>query len=230
MARGPREPLLPLFPLADVVHFPHTDLKLRVAEPASRRLVRDVFAKQEDARWIGIVLLKPGAAADPAGLPEVFSGGTAGLLLDAEQLPDGCCNIMLHGEFRFRLRREVTAQPYREALVEAVEEPWLNEHDAGIVAVRGAILELLHWLAAELGGRSVWGAGELGELDRRCRFEELVNRIAVDLDVPALRKQQLLQEALPERALSLVSILRNRQKVVEELRPYRHLAANHHLN
>jgi Lon protease-like protein len=224
---------MPLFPLADVVHFPHTDLRLHVAEAAARRLIRDVIAKHEDARWIGIVLIKPGAAGAAGGMagrPEVFAGGTAGLLLDAEQLPDGCSNIILHGEFRFRMRREVTDQPYREALVEPVEEPWLDERDAGIVAVRGAILDLLRWLAAELRGNCVFGAGEIAELDRRCRFEELVNRVAADLDVPALRKQQLLQEALPERALSLLSILRNRQKVVEQLRPFRHLAGNHLLN
>jgi Lon protease-like protein len=221
---------MPLFPLAGVVHFPRTELKLHVVEPSYRRMVRDVIEQADEARWIGIVLLKPGPTLDAAGLPEVFPGGTAGRLLDAELLPDGCSNILLHGEFRFQLRREVADQPYRQAVVEPVEEPWLNEHDAGIVAVRSGILELLRGLAAELGERFPFGEDALDELTERCAFEELVNRIAADLDVPPLRKQALLQEALPDRGLSVLSILRSRQLVIDRLRPFRHLAANNQLN
>ena len=233
MANGPHSPRLPLFPLADVVHFPRTELKLHVAEPSCRRLVRDVIEQDEDARWIGIVLLKPGPTLDATGRPEVFPGGTAGRLLDAELLPDGCANILLHGEFRFRLCREVAAEPYRQALVEPVEEPWLNERDAGIVTVRSGIMALLRGLATELGDRfpfSTDQVAELADLAGRSAFEELVNRIAADLDVPPVRKQQLLQEALPDRGLSVLSILRSRQLVIDRLRPFRHLAANSQLN
>jgi uncharacterized protein len=233
MATEPHSPRLPLFPLADVVHFPRTELKLHVAEPACRRLVRDVIEQDENARWIGIVLLKPGPTLDAGGRPQVFPGGTAGRLLDAELLPDGRSNILLHGEFRFRLCREVADQPYRQALVEPVEEPWLNERDAGIVTVRSGIMALLRDLAAELGDGFPFSAEQVAELDElggRCAFEELVNRIAADLDVPPVRKQVLLQEALPDRGLSVLSILRSRQLVIDRLRPFRHLAANNQLN
>jgi Lon protease-like protein len=230
MAIGPDKPRLPLFPLPDVVHFPRTELKLHVVDPSCRRLVRDVIEQDEDARWIGIVLLKPGPTLDAAGLPEVFPGGTAGRLLDAELLPDGCSNILLHGDFRFRLQREVADQPYRQALVEPVEEPWLNERDAGIVAVRSGILTLLRGLAAELGEHFPFREDELDEIGQGSGFEELVNRIAADIDVPPLRKQALLQEALPDRGLSVLSILRSRQLVIDRLRPFRHLAANNQLN
>jgi Lon protease-like protein len=233
MEKASRSPRLPLFPLADVVHFPRTELKLHVVEPYGRRLVRDVIEQEDEARWIGIVLLKPGPTLDPAGRPEIFPGGTAGRLLDAELLPDGCSNIVLHGDFRFRLRREVADQPYRQALVEPVEEPWLNERDAGILAVRSGILGLLRGLAAELGDQFPFATAEiedLAELAGNGVFEELVNRVAAELDVPPLRKQLLLQEALPDRGLSVLSILRSRQQVMDRLRPFRHLAGNSQLN
>jgi Lon protease-like protein len=230
MAPGPHSPRLPLVPLADVVHFPRTELRLHVADPASRRLVRAVIEKDEDARWIGVVLLKPGSPLDGSGHPEIFPGGTAGRLLDADLLPDGCANIVLHGEFRFRLQREVAVEPYRQALVEPVEEPWLNERDAGILVVRSGILELLRWLQAELGSSFFFGESEMEDLSGPCIFEELVNRVAASLDVPPLRKQLLLQEAVPDRALSVLSILRSRQQVIDRLRPFRHLAANSSLN
>jgi len=55
-------------------------------------------------------------------------------------------------------------------------------------------------------------------------FEETVNGLAAELDVPALRKLQLLVEPLCERADSLEGILRARRRVLDLLRPYRHLA------
>jgi Lon protease-like protein len=233
MAPGPHSPRLPLVPLADAVHFPRTELRLHVADPGSRQLVRDVIEKDEDSRWIGVVLLKPGTPKDGAGHPEIFPGGTAGRLLDADLLPDGCANIVLHGEFRFRLQREVALEPYRQALVEPVEEPWLNERDAGIVVVRSAILELLRWFQAELGQSFFFAEQEIAEMEDAsgaCIFEELVNRVAASLDVPPLRKLLLLQEAVPDRGLSVLSILRSRQQVIDRLRPFRHLAANSSLN
>jgi len=66
--------------------------------------------------------------------------------------------------------------------------------------------------------------GELEELATECAFEELVNRIASGLDLPPLRKLKLLQQPLPERGLSILAILRNRQQVLDLLRPWRHLA------
>jgi Lon protease-like protein len=227
MATGIQGPRLPLFPLAGVVHFPHTQLKIHVAEPACRRLVQDVVEQDEDGRLVGVVLLKPGFARDQHGRPEVFAGGTAGRLLDAELLPDGCSNIVLHGEYRFQLRCEVGQLPYRQAVVDPVEEPWVNERDPGIVAVRSGLLDLLHQLTSELGDRCPWDPDQITAVDH---FEELVNRIAADLDTPALRKQQLLQESLLDRALSVLSILRSRRLVIERLRPFRHLATDKRLN
>jgi Lon protease-like protein len=224
--------LLPLFPIPDFVHFPRTDLKIHVAEPRFRRLVRDVADQEDDEeRQIGVVLIKPGWNGDPvAGLPEVFPGGTAGRLVDVEFLPDGRANILLRGEYRFELTRELSAHPYPRGLVRPIVEPELNEEDAGIQVVRGGLLESARALAGELGQGFPLSADEVEELAGWCGFEELVNRLAVELDLPALRKLQLLIESLPERALSVLSILRSRRQVVDLLRPYRHLAGGAQLN
>jgi hypothetical protein len=236
---------LPLFPLPDVVCFPRTELKLHVFEPRYRRMVEDLLNLEEDARRIGLVLLKPGwgsagrggnagNAVDIGGIggiggigrPEIFPGGTAGLLVDVEKLPDGRSNILLRGDFRFELRRELEGgEPYRQAVVRPVEEPWLNERDAGIVAVRAAILDFLERLAKEIGQPFPFDPDEREELTKHCAFEELVNRIAASFDLPPLRKLQLLTESLPERGLSVLSILRSRVQVLDLLQPFRHLAA-----
>ena len=224
------ETLLPLFPLPDIVHFPRTELRLHVNEPRYCRLLRDLEEREEESRWIGVVLLKPGWVQSYEGNPEVFPGGTAGRLMEIEGLPDGSSNILLYGDFRFELEREHAGGPYRQAVVRPVAEPWLNEQDAGIVVVRDSILDHLRSLAAELGESFPLSLDELEDLDEECAFEELVNRVAAELDVPALRKLQLLIESLPERGLSVLSILRSRKQVVDLLRPYRHLAGRSHLN
>jgi Lon protease-like protein len=166
------------------------------------------------------VLLKPNFRRDPEGRLEIFPGGTAARLMDVEERPDGHTNVILHGEFRFELAQELEGGPYRQALVKPVEEPWLNERDAGIVAVRTAIVELVHSLSDELGDIFPLSAEEVVET----AFEEMVNRIAAELDLPALRKLQLLIESLPERGLSVLSILKSRQQVMDLLRPFRRLS------
>lgn len=216
---------IPLLPLPDVVHFPRTQLQLVFDEPRYLRLVNDLAGRDDEARWIGMVLLKPGWSPSYEGRPAIFSEGTASRLMDVEHLPDGRAQILLVGDFRFELKRELAgAEPYRLAEVRPMDEPWLNEHDAGILAVRKALIELLRHVAGETGERFPIGSEELAELGGDCAFEELVNRVASGLDLPPLRKLKLLQQPLPERGLSMLSILRNRRQVLDLLRPWRHLA------
>jgi Lon protease-like protein len=220
---------LPLFALSDLVHFPHTDLKLEIFEQRYRRLVDDVLeSADEESRWVGLVLLKPGRHRGER--PAVFPGGTAGRIVRYAALPDGRAEVVLHGEFRFEVDQELPSEPYRQALVRPIEEPLWNERDAGILVVRRALLAFARSLLADLGDAFPLAAPELDELASHSGFEELVNRIAAELDLPALRKLALLCESLPDRALSLLSILYRRQKAVDQVRPYRHLAGRPQLN
>lgn len=220
-------PCIPLVALSDVVHFPRTALKVQVSEPRYLRLVHDLLAEEEEVRWVGVVLLKPGWGRDAAGRPEIFPGGTAGRLIEAEPAADGSARILLLGDFRFEVEEEVGDRPYRRGVVRPVEEPWLDEEDAGIVAMRRALLEHAGKLAAELGEQFPFAAHEIGEIEDlagHCNFEELINRLAAACDLPPLRKLQLLTESLPERGLSLLSIFDSRRQVLDSLRPFRRLA------
>jgi Lon protease-like protein len=221
---------LPLVPLTDVVHFPRTELLLHVADPAYLKLLHDLEDLDEDSRFLGVVLVKPGWRLDPDGRPEIFPGGTAARVVDLETQEDGRFEILLYGEFRFELEREIADAPYRQAVVRPVAEPWLNERDAGIVAVRQDLLVLLRSLAEDLGEQFPWDLEDLESLSGGCAFEELVNRIATRVDVPPLRKLQLLTESLPERGLSVLSILRSRRQVMDILRPFRRLAGGSERN
>ena len=217
---------LPLVPLPNVVHFPRTELKLHVVDPAFLPFVHNMEEQVEDSRWLCVVLLKPGPRFDPQGRPEIFPGGTAARVLDLETRPGGNTDILLYGERRFELEREIADAPYRQAVVRLLEEPWLNERDAGILAVRHDLLELLRAMEEELGPQFPWDLEDLESLAGGAAFEELVNRVAARVDVPPLRKLQLLTESLPERGLSVLSILRARRQVFDLLRPFRRLAGS----
>lgn len=227
-----RDTRLPLVPLSDFVCFPRTTLQLLVHEPRYRKLVRDLLEREEDERLIGLVLVKPAETESTPGTARrpIFPGGTASRVVEAEALPDGRSNLVLQGDFRFTVRQEVGDAPYREALIEAVEEPWLNQDDAGILAVKGEIVDVARMLLAEIQETFPLDPDDLEDLAAGSDFEELVNHMASKLDLPALRKLELLTAALPERALSVLSILKARQRVLDLLRPYRPLAAQPDLN
>lgn len=216
---------LPILPLTDAVHFPHTDLWVQVADPAYQELIEKVALRPGGSRLIGTVLLKPDRDFGDVVGGEIFSAGTAGRLLDFEYLPEGGVGFVLRGEFRFELRLEVPGELYREALVERVDEPFLSELDPGIVALREELLTCSCSLSEKLGQGFPLAPDHLCELRGAPSFEELVNSLASHLDLPPLRKQELLADDLPERAERLLAILRSRRTIFELLEPYRHLAA-----
>jgi Lon protease-like protein len=229
MGRGKGQAQIPIFPLAEVVHFPRTDLRLHIFEPRYRQLVRDLLAREEATRWIGMVLLKPGGREDDEGRPEIFDAGTAGRLIAVDFLPDGRSNIVLRGGFRFEVERELDTRPYRQAIVRPLEEPEVAERDPDLVALRRDLLELTGSLAREMGERFPLDGEALTDLSS-AELEEMVNRLAAELDLPPRRKLQLLVEGLPERAANLLRILRARRRVLDLLRPFRHLASAHETN
>jgi len=214
--------LLPLFPLPDVVHFPGTPLPLHIFEPRYRAMVADLLARPPAERRIGMILLARDA---DTGAAELLEPGTAGRLVDHEALPDGRSNILLAGEFRFAIEREVEGKAYRQALVRPLTEGTPPGAEAEVEQLRRRILGLARPVARECAARCGFDAQELARLDRPERFEQLVNRLAASLDLPALRKQTLLAEPLAARAHSIAGILRSRVLVLDALRPYRGQAA-----
>jgi Lon protease-like protein len=190
-------------------------------------MVRDVVERDERSRWIGMVLLKPSVERGFGQPPEIFPDGTAGRLVDVDYLPDGRSNIVLHGEFRFTVdhEEEDLLLPYRRAVVRPVEETPVDEKDPGILTMRRELLVICRSLTREMGENFPVQAEDLEALEVQRSFEAVVNGVAAGIDLPALRKIGLLESPLPDRAAELLRILRSRRRVLDLLRPYRHLAA-----
>ena len=217
---GPRR--LPLIPLSEEVCFPCTELRLRIVEPEYRRLVESVSGGNLDEGWLGLVLLRTGNESMP-GEASVYGAGTAARLIDVDENEQGC-QIVLEGRHRFEIERVVPAGCWREGWVLPMDEPYVSELDPDVRELRRQILALVIELSAELGERFALGREQLHPLTQGLTFEAMVNHLAANLDMAPPKKLQLLRHALPERALYLLTILRSRRKVLDVLRPYRHLA------
>jgi uncharacterized protein len=214
--------LLPIFPLPNVVLFPDTLLPLHIFEPRYRQLVTDLLARPAAERLVGMIL----AARSPSGALDLLEPGCVGRLVGHEPLDDGRSNIVLAGEARFDIAREIDGKPYRQAFVEplADEIPLVAAERA-----ESAHAELLALAAAVVsagGGASPLDLASLGGLGAPSRLAALANRIAAQLDLPVERKQTLLAAPPLARAEELAGILRSRVQLLRSLAPFRHLAEN----
>ena len=112
-------PVIPLFPLPNVVLFPGVFLPLHVFEERYRALTRDALSGD---RIIGMALLRPGFDGDYHGRPSIYPVGCAGVISHSTRLPDGRYDIVLHGLSKFRIVEELPDGEYRRARVEPLTE------------------------------------------------------------------------------------------------------------
>lgn len=105
-----------IFPLPGAILFPGLQLPLHIFEPRYRALVQDALARD---RRIGMI--QPQRADDAAPL---FAVGCVGRIGEVEALEDGRFNLILEGEARFRVVRELAvATAFRQVEAELLPEP-----------------------------------------------------------------------------------------------------------
>ena len=192
--------MIPIFPLPNVVLFPGVCLPLHIFEPRYRDMTRDALAGD---RIIGIVLLRGDWTGDVDGNPPVYDVGCSGLITHSELLPDGRYNIVLRGIEKFRILHEDHSRRYRQASVEPLPEPAIDETDDRLRAERGRLEPLLgHRLAMN---------GEESSVPQGMPDGELVNALAQYLEFEAIEKQALLQRNGPiDRCRTLIDLLEMR--------------------
>ena len=111
--------VIAVFPLPNVVFFPHTELPLHIFEPRYCEMINDTVQNQQ---WIGMFLLQPGWQDDYYGNPPIYPVGCAGEMIRCENLPEGKFNILLSGVARVRALETVQDYPYRKVRVQILPE------------------------------------------------------------------------------------------------------------
>lgn len=188
-------PTIPLFPIQDVVLFPNISRVFQIYEPRYRTMVADAL---NGDRIIGMVLLRPGYEADYEGRPPVFPIGCAGIITDADLLPDGRYVVMLRGLVKFRVDREDQSRAYRLARVEAIPEAPTDEERTALRQQRQRLTTLV---AASIRPGPEPPPSPLSD-------EDLVNALSQWLDFTPIDRQQLLEQQGPlARSGALINLL-----------------------
>jgi Lon protease-like protein len=209
---GPKSPgdgnpglIVPLFPLPNVVLFPHAVLPLHIFEERYTAMTRD--ALQGD-RLIAMALLRPGWEKSYYSRPAIEPVVCVGQILSYEELPDGRFNFLLRGVERARIERELSGspdgadesdKPYRLAALTPLEDRVVDPH--ALEPARDALRTLLteSSLAHSPVGR------KLAELvDTSIPVSDLADLTAFNFLEDITLKQQLLAETDVIRRLSLL--------------------------
>jgi Lon protease-like protein len=203
--------LLPLFPLPNVVFFPHTHLPLHVFEPRYRQMVSD--ALRSDRRF-GIVLLKSGWKPDYYGTPAVHACGTLATIEQAQPLDDGHYKIIVRGDVRFRILGEVSAAPYRTARV--IAEPDVERDAEQAWAQRQWLADLSRKYLRYLPEQTA-----VPEIDT-ATVDALTNALIMSLNLDVEEKQKLLEMSdIIARAEEVGNELSSRIESLRFLSPFR---------
>jgi Lon protease-like protein len=109
-----------LFPLPNLVMFPHVVQGLHIFEPRFRQLLTDSLAGD---RLIGLVLLQPGWEEEYDAAPAIEPVACLGRIGWHEKMPDGRFNLRLRGLSRIGLTDELpTDRLYRMARAELIPD------------------------------------------------------------------------------------------------------------
>jgi Lon protease-like protein len=191
---------IPVFPLPNVVLFPHVSLGLHIFEPRYRRMIEDALASD---RLIAMALLKEGWEQDYDGSPPVHDIACAGVIEEHQRLPDARFNIRLRGLSRIALGAFTATAPYRVAAFRSLDD--LNADDGPAVRpYRERLLLTCAGLLRDIAGPSARPLALSPDLP----FTVGVNSLCQSLSADAGRRQALLEtDDVIERCRSLLEIL-----------------------
>ena len=183
---------IPIFPLPGAILFPGLQLPLHIFEQRYRDLVGSALAKD---RLIGMV--QPQRSGEGSPLYEI---GCLGRIGDVEAMEDGRYNIVLEGETRFRVLRELeVTTAFRQVEAELIDDP----QNEVLASVERAGFEFEAKRFAAMQGYSVdWDSVE------RLDDETLINGVAQIAPFDSAAKQALLEaNSLSERCELMIQLM-----------------------
>jgi hypothetical protein len=183
---------LSIFPLPGAILFPGLQLPLHIFEPRYRALVGDALVR--DRR---IAMIQPQRPIEGAPL---YTVGCVGRIGEIEAMDDGRYNLILEGESRFRLIRELdVTSAFRQVEGELIED---DEDETLTHAQRGGFEREARHFADSQGYSVDWDSVE------RLDDQSLINGVSQIAPFDPASKQALLEaENLSARCELLVQLM-----------------------
>jgi Lon protease-like protein len=188
-----------LFPLPNLVVFPHVMQPLHIFEPRYRQLVEQAMA---DDRLIAMAVLAPGWEKDYDGRPPVNSVACLSRITNCQKLGDGRFNIMVLGLRRIELVREL---PPKHLFREAQSRLLSDEYPPAAAASRPGLQRDLVEAFRKVLPALVSSHEQLQELlVSDIPLGMLTDIISYTLDLDLQFKQKLLAEPMVDLRASLL--------------------------
>ncbi len=197
-----------LFPVPDLVMFPHVIQPLHVFEPRYRDLLAEAL---DDDQLIGMPVLASECETDCDERPELRPIACLGKIISYQTCGNGRSNILLLGLHRMRLMDELTsAKPFREANVRLIDDVYSPNADQQRNRVHRALLTAFkRKLSRESEAKDCFDELLRGDIS----LSVLTDIVAHTLDLAASYKAQLLSEPdVDQRARWLLTKLRQKRR------------------
>jgi Lon protease-like protein len=192
-----------LFPLPNVVLFPHVIQPLHIFEPRYRQMTADALAGD---RMIAMALLESGWEEDYQSCPPIRPHACLTRIIADQKLVDGRYHLVIRGLSRIRIVAEdpLGTKLYRTARVELLNDVG-EMTDAAAKDLRSRLaVQITRWLPQEKSVLEQFQSLLVGDLTPGMLCD--IFAFALPLDTPV--KQGLLEELdVPERARKLLNHL-----------------------
>ena len=196
-----------LLPVRNTVIFPGMVVPLQIGRDKSRRLIG---ATLPDQKIIVTVCQKSPEVEDPA-LKDLFSIGTAVMILKLLKGEEGSQSIVVHGLMRVRIDELLAADPYLKAHVTPLTETFkeTTETEALVVGARNLAARIIQ-LSPNIPDEAIVVLNNIEQPGALSDF------LASNLQLDAAAKQELLEELeVNERLRKVGAELQHQVEVLE---------------
>jgi uncharacterized protein len=188
-----------LFPLPNLVVFPHVMQPLHVFEPRYRALVDEAL---NGDGLIAMAILAPGWEKDYEGRPPIRSMACLCKVATHQRNEEGNYNLLLLGIKRIEIVSELSpSKPFREANVRLCHDDYPEESAPARARQQRRLLETFKQSLPKLAETSE----DLDQLlAKHVPLGMLTDIVAYTLDLGLSRKEQLLSETNVDRRVQLL--------------------------
>ncbi|MBC8042211.1 MAG: endopeptidase La [Rhizobacter sp.] len=198
--------LLPVLPLRNSVLFPNVIMPVNVGRRRSVALLESLG----ENKLIAFVAQKDADIDDPAA-DDLFTTGTAGMILKVLQMPDGSRSIIVQGLHRIELESFTQTEPFYTARIRTLEDaytpsPKFDAYTRSVKQLAAKVIEL----SPNLPNEAAYAVQNI----ENPLF--LIHFIASNLSVSASEKQAILElSELTSRAEKLTTYLNREIQILE---------------
>ena len=205
---------IPLFPLPNLVLFPHIVVPLHIFEERYKSMINACI---ESGEVFGLVLLRTGA--DEESEETIHRVGVTARIVEVERLDEGRMNILCEGEQRFRIYRFTQQTPFWKGAVDFIEDDERNATEALYEQVAELYRSVVD-VSAKLSG------SQEAELVLPDSSTDLSYMVSYVLDIEPEDKQKLLEmDSTAERLRMLLAHLTDTLRKLEQQRAHKEVMA-----